>query len=107
MFKLALFTFATSLALTTAASAHKAKPQTFTGTLHTGIVAIGGETTGIEITTDSGTYEVDLHGDKAMTKAVDNLDGKTVKIIGELTARQGVEIRERHIIVADALTASK
>jgi len=71
MFKLALFTFATSLALTTAASAHKAKPQTFTGTLHTGIVAIGGETTGIEITTDSGTYEVDLHGDKAAWKLVD------------------------------------
>jgi hypothetical protein len=83
------------------------KDATFTGTFKTGINAIGGETTGMEITTDKGTYEVDLGGDKDMTAAAGKLDGKKVTITGVLTTKKGVEIKERHIVVASTLAAGK
>ncbi len=84
-----------------------AKDTAFTGTFKTGVAAIGGETTGMEITTDSGRFEVDLGGDKAMAAAAAKLDGKKVTIFGYPIVKQGVEIHERHIIVASSLAAAK
>ena len=79
----------------------------FTGTFKTGIVAIGGETTGMEISTGSDTFEVDLQGDKTMTAAADKLNGKKVTVFGYPIIKKGVEIKERHIIMASALAAAK
>jgi hypothetical protein len=59
------------------------------GKLRTGIMAIGGETTGAQITTPGGTFEVELP-DKTDAEA---LNGKTVRITGEMYLRKGVEIR--------------
>lgn len=78
------------------------KDADFTGTLKTGVVAIGGETTGIELDAN----ELDLHGDKDLMKAADGLNGKVVAVTGYLTTKKGVEIKERHIIVVSTLKAA-
>jgi hypothetical protein len=77
------------------------KDADFNGTLTTGVVAIGGETTGITLDAN----ELDLHGDKDLTKAADGLNGKAVAVTGYLTTKKGVEIKERHIIVVSTLKA--
>ena len=59
------------------------------GKLRTGIMAIGGETTGAQITTPGGTFEVELP-EKTDAEA---LNGKTVRITGILYLRKGVELR--------------
>jgi hypothetical protein len=65
------------------------------GKLRTGIMAIGGETTGTLITTPGGTFEVEL---PEKTDA-DKLNGKTVKITGSMYQRKGVEIRGVRTII--------
>jgi hypothetical protein len=52
------------------------------GKLQTGLVAIGGETTGTVIKTDSGTLELDFAGDKKLEEAAKKLDGKTALATG-------------------------
>ena len=79
------------------------KDATYTGALKTGINAPGGETTGITLTVDSQTYELDLHGDKALTKTVTGLDGKQATVTGYLTTKHGVEVKERRIVVVSTL----
>lgn len=65
------------------------------GKLQTGIVAIGGETTGSLITTPGGTFEVELpRGTDA-----DKLNGKTVILTGTIYQRKGVEIRGVRTII--------
>src|SRR5215211_704409 len=50
------------------------------GKLRTGLMAIGGETTGVTITTDAGTFEVELPAKADGEK----LNGKTVVIAGSM-----------------------
>ncbi len=83
------------------------KDATFAGTLKTGVAAIGGETTGIEIDDGKTAYELDLRGDKALLASADSLAGKRVTVTGYLTIKKGVEIAERHIIVVSTLAAAK
>ncbi|MFQ3650026.1 MAG: hypothetical protein SNJ75_06810 [Gemmataceae bacterium] len=65
------------------------------GKLRTGIMAIGGETTGVMIATPGGTFEVQLpRGTDA-----DKLDGKTVKVYGSLIQRKGVTVRGVRTII--------
>ena len=73
------------------------------GKLHTGVVAIGGETTGTEIETKAGRYELDLRGDKELLKTAAKLDGKEVVVTGTLELRKGVEVKERRIITVVTL----
>jgi hypothetical protein len=68
------------------------------GKLSTGIVAVGGETTGTEVETKDGKYELDLSGDKDLQKKAEGLDGKEVVVKGTLEVRKGVEVKERKII---------
>jgi hypothetical protein len=70
------------------------------GKLSTGIVAIGGETTGVMIATPGGSFEVELpRGSNA-----DKLNGKTVKVYGTMIQRKGVTVRGvRTIIQASKL----
>lgn len=78
-----------------------------TGKVETGIMAIGGETTGTTITTeDKKSYELDLHGDKALIKAADGLNGKQAVVKGKLTVKAGVEIAERRIIRVETIAAA-
>jgi hypothetical protein len=82
-----------------------AKDTEYTGALKTGVVAIGGETTGIVITVGDKTYDLDLHADKTLTQASTTLAGKQVTVTGYLTIKKGVEIKERQIIVVSTLKA--
>jgi uncharacterized protein (TIGR01244 family) len=68
----------------------------WTGKLLTGIVAIGGETTGIVLETAQGKLE--LQCDAAQRATIESLKGQQVTIRGKLETRAGVEIPERRII---------
>jgi hypothetical protein len=77
------------------------------GKLHTGVVAIGGETTGVVVETEKeGSYELDLGKDKELRDKADKLDGKAVVVAGTLTVRKGVEVKERRIIAVGSLKAA-
>jgi hypothetical protein len=80
------------------------------GTLKTGIVAIGGETTGTTITVKGKdvldvTWELDLGGNAAFTALAKKLDGKTALVTGTYFKKRGVEIPERQIVKVTSLTA--
>jgi hypothetical protein len=82
-------------------------PVDVSGKLTTGMMAIGGETTGTILTIpDKGTYELDIKGNKDLQKAVDTLKDKQVKVTGTLSIKAGVEIKERRIIKVDTLVAA-
>jgi len=76
------------------------------GTLKTGIVAIGGETTGTIVRTKAGTFELDLGKDKELRALAKKLDGKEVVVSGPLQVRKGVEVKERRIITVKTLKAA-
>ena len=78
---------------------------TILGTLRTGIVAIGGETTGTTITAKGITWELDLGKSVAMRKAAQKFNGKKVIVQGSLNRRKGVEIKERWIVTITGLQA--
>lgn len=70
----------------------------YTGTLKTGVMAIGGETTGVILVTEEETLELDLGGNADLMKNLEKWEGKKVTVIGTLEIRQGVEIPFRRII---------
>ncbi len=76
------------------------------GTLRTGVVAIGGETTGVVVATKGGTYELELGKDKALRRQAEKLNGKAVLVAGTLEVRKGVEVKERRIITVTSLAAA-
>ncbi|MCH7988047.1 MAG: hypothetical protein IID46_02730 [Planctomycetes bacterium] len=78
---------------------------TILGTLRTGIIAIGGETTGTTITAKGITWELDLGKSAAMRKAAQKFNGKKVIVQGSLERRRGVEIKERWIVTITGLQA--
>jgi hypothetical protein len=91
------------------AAAEKSVPaptaaRLWTGTLRTGIVAVGGETTGIVLETPEGRVELQSATD-AIRAQLQGLNGKSVTVRGTLTVRAGVEVRERRIVlVTDIVT---
>ncbi len=94
--------------LLTAISIHaaeaEAKKVEFTGKLKTGIMAIGGETTGTIIETKDGKYELQLGKNAELRAKADKLNGKQVTVTGTLVVRPGVEVKERKIVTVATLT---
>ncbi len=76
------------------------------GKLETGIMAIGGETTGTVLKTKGGTLELDLAKNK-LTDQAEKWNGKDVVVTGELSIRKGVEIRQRLIVIVERIVASE
>jgi hypothetical protein len=76
------------------------------GKLATGIVAIGGETTGTTITVNNVTWELDFGKNEALAKQADQLSGKVVVVTGTLTMKQGVERGPRNIVTVATLKAA-
>jgi hypothetical protein len=72
-------------------------PGEWTGRITTGLMAIGGETTGIVLVTDRDQIELQP-ADQAMRQRLQGLNGQTVTIRGTLETMRGVEIRTRRII---------
>jgi hypothetical protein len=77
------------------------------GTLRTGVVAIGGETTGTTITAKGITWELDLGKNGEFVEAAKNFSGKKVVVQGSLVRRPGVEVKERWIVAVTGLQASE
>ena len=75
----------------------------WTGTLRTGVVAVGGETTGMVLETATGTFEIQPATDVVLA-ALKKLDGQQVTVHGTLTKRPGTEVKERRIITATGVT---
>jgi hypothetical protein len=73
------------------------------GTLRTGIVAIGGETTGTTITAKGIRWELDFGQNAELRAAAEKLDGKQVTVSGTVERRAGVEIKERWIVTVASL----
>jgi hypothetical protein len=74
----------------------------WTGRVSTGIAAVGGETTGIILTTATDRFELQP-ADPVMRKRLEDLDGRLVTIRGKLETRPGVEVRARRIIQVTAI----
>ena len=73
------------------------------GKLKTGIIAIGGETTGTTITSDNITFEVDLTADRGLQAVAQKFKNQRVRVLGALSKQKGVEIRERWILKATSI----
>jgi hypothetical protein len=81
------------------------QPETFTGTLESGVMAIGGESTGWRVVGDgeSGGIEVDVSSVRAQAEM---LDGKRVTVTGRMTQRDYVERGAVRVLVAERVRAS-
>jgi hypothetical protein len=75
------------------------------GKLQTGIMAIGGETTGIVLRTSAGSFELDL--DARLRKQADKLNNKTVVVTGTLYTKPGVTRGPRTIVKVATLKETK
>src|SRR5262245_34021973 len=75
------------------------------GKLETGVMAIGGETTGVVIRTSAGSFELDL--DKKQREQGDKLNGKVVVITGTLYTKKGVTRGVRTIVKVETLKEAK
>ena len=78
---------------------------TLNGTLKTGVAAVGGETTGVELSSGGTTYELEIK-DADVRKKADELNGKSVTVTGTLTIKQGTTKGQRLIVTVDSLTAA-
>jgi hypothetical protein len=76
------------------------------GTLRTGIMAIGGESTGTTIAARGATWELDLRGQPELRTRAESLDGRRVVVTGSLEVRPGVERRQRWILTVKTLEAA-
>jgi hypothetical protein len=73
------------------------------GTLRTGVVAIGGETTGIVLETKEGNFELQLGKQQELRELAKKLSDKPVEVTGTLEIRRGVEIPQRRIVTVTTL----
>jgi hypothetical protein len=76
---------------------------TIVGTLKTGIVAIGAETTGATITAKGITWELDFGKNAGLAETAKKVNGQLVTITGTLDRKRGVEIKERWIVTVASL----
>ncbi len=87
-----------------AGGAGKSKKVELRGTIKTGIVAAGGETTGTILQTKEGAYELDVP--KNLRADVDKLNAKQAIVTGVLNVRKGIEVKERKIVTVDTVKAA-
>jgi hypothetical protein len=80
------------------------KPQQWTGKLQMGMVAPGGETTGIVLMSGTDKFELEA-ADKTVRAAMDKLDQKDVVVTGTLRVQAGIEVKERRIITVTKIVA--
>jgi hypothetical protein len=76
------------------------------GTLRTGMMAIGGETTGTTVNAKGATWELDFSGKPELAARAESLTGRRVVVTGSLEVRAGVERRQRWIVSVKTLEAA-
>lgn len=74
------------------------------GTLKSGLIAIGGETTGAAIQSKGALWELDLSSDTQLKRSAEQLNGKRVSVVGRLKRKSGVEVPDRWIVTVTRLT---
>ena len=77
------------------------------GQLKTGVLAIGGETTGVTITASNLTFELDFAEAPDQAAKAEDLSGHSVIVTGTLEGRKGVEIPLRYIVSVESLKAGE
>jgi hypothetical protein len=87
----------------TPAQAGEGEPIDVVGILSAHVVAIGGETTGVTLTTEDGVYELDLGGDEKLQALAEELDGQLVEVTGLFRIVPGIEIPLHYIITVETL----
>ncbi len=80
---------------------------TMVGTLATGNMAIGGETTGVTITAGDITMELDFASHAHLARMAEAFSGSRVRVTGSLRLQRGVETSDRWIIDVANLQAIK
>jgi hypothetical protein len=95
-----------SLVVTSWAAAEESIQVTVTGTLNTGILAVGAETTGTTIQAKDITWELDLGKNEELKAAAAKHNGRQVTVTGTLERRAGVEVKERWIVTVSSLKAA-
>ena len=78
-----------------------------TGILHTGIAAIGGETTGVVIQSGNVTWELDFSGNPSLKTLARELDTKRAVVTGIYHRVAGVEIAQREIVTVASLSPAQ
>jgi len=78
---------------------------TIVGTIHSGIVAVGGETTGATVTSKGITWELDFRQDQPLRETAQQLNNRLVIVTGSLERRAGVEVKDRWIVAVTSLKA--
>ena len=73
------------------------------GIVRTGVMAIGGESTGTTITALGFTWELDLGGNEEYAKFARQWHGKEIVVKGTVAVKQGVERGRRVIVVVKKL----
>jgi hypothetical protein len=74
------------------------------GIVKTGIVAIGGETTGTIVETKEGNYELAVS--KELRVDVDKLNKMEAIVTGTLVIRKGLAVKERKIVTVETIKAA-
>ena len=77
------------------------------GKLATGVVAIGGETTGTIITSGNIAWELAFDEKGGLNQQATKLHRKTVTVTGTLQRRSGVEVKDRWIVKVSKMTDSR
>ena len=78
---------------------------TVAGTLRAGIMAIGAETTGVTITANGVTWELEL--ERKHNELASDLNGSKAVVLGRLRHAGGVEIKSRFIVKVRSLKAAQ
>jgi hypothetical protein len=68
----------------------------WTGRVEAGVMAIGGETTGVRLVSETTSFDLSASG--TIAARLRELSGQPVTVRGRLVVRPGIEIRERRII---------
>ncbi len=70
-----------------------------------GRLLIGGETTGLVITSGKTTWELDLGNQAELLKQAEAVNGKRALVTGLYLPRPGVEVKVRHIVKVASIQA--
>ncbi len=73
------------------------------GTLNSRIFAIGGETTGVYLSSQEVTWELDFQENPKLRKLAEQLHGTQVRVNGELVVKKGIEVKRRWIVKVESL----
>jgi hypothetical protein len=84
----------------------EAKMETFTGKLESGVMAIGGESTGWRLVGDNEAGGIDLDVARVRERA-EQLTGRHVTVSGKMTQRDYVERGKVRVLVAERIEPSR